>query len=320
MRRGEANRAAFLTSLGAGASAALIATATQLDAQTLPAILVASAPDEDAIAALWSVDTGAFRKAGLDVTVQRANSGAAIAAAVIGGAVDIGKSSSMGLVAAHAKGIPLVLIAPAAIYNGDAPNAGLVVAKNAPLKTAADLNGKTFSVTALGDIFAVAIQAWVDQNGGDAKTLKFVELPAAAMPDAIAAGRVDGGMLANPIFTASFTSGKCRVFAHSFDAIARHFIGAAFFCTADYAAKNHDIVATFRRVMAESATYVNAHHDESVPTIARFTGIEEPVIRTMPRLTLGTTLDPKLLQPLIDAAVRYGSIPHAFNASEMILP
>jgi NitT/TauT family transport system substrate-binding protein len=313
-------RPSFLRALGAGLSATLVAAPAPGRAQTLPKVLVASAPDEDAVAALWSIDTGAFRRAGLDVTIQRASSGAAIAAAVIGNAVDIGKSSSMGLVNAHVKGIPLLLIAPAAIYNTDSPNAGLVVAKNAPYKTAADLNGKTFSVTALGDIFAVAIQAWIDQNGGDAKTLKFVELPAAAMPDAIAAGRVDGGMLANPIFAGSIESGKCRLFSHAFDAIAPHFIGAAFFCTADYAAKNHDLVTTFRRVLAQSATYINAHHDESVPSIARFTGIDEAVIRTMPRLTLGATLDPKLLQPLIDAAVRYGSIPKGFSASEMLLP
>ncbi len=312
-------RPAFLRALGATASAAIVASPARSGAQTMPKVLVASAPDEDAVAALWSIDTGAFRKAGLDVTIQRASSGAAIAAAVIGNAVDIGKSSSMGLVTAHAKGIPLVLLAPAAIYNTDLPNAGLVVAKNAPYKTAADLNGKTFAVTALGDIFAVAIQAWIDQNGGDSKTLKFVELPAAAIPDGIAAGRVDGGMLANPIFAGSIDSGKCRLLSHAFDAIAPHFIGAAFFCTADYATKNRELVTTFRRVLAQSATYINAHHDESVPSIARFTGIEESVIRSMPRLTLGTSLDPKLLQPLIDAAVRYGSIPKGFNASEMLL-
>jgi NitT/TauT family transport system substrate-binding protein len=143
-------------------------------------------------------------------------------------------------------------------------------------------------------------------------------LPGSATADAIATGRVDGAMLANPNFTYAVASGKVRVFAHSFDVFARHFVGAAFFCTADYAAKNRDTVLKFRRSLYESGAYINAHHDETVATIATFTGIDAAVISTMPRLTLGTSLDPKLLQPLIDTGVKYGAISHAFDASEMI--
>ena len=311
------NRSSFLSGLAAAGVTAAAGSASA-EAQALTKVVIASASDEDAIAALWSVQNGAFRRAGLDVTVQKASSGAAIAAAVIGNAVDIGKASSMVLLAAHAKGIPIVLLAPAAIYNADAPNAGLLVAKDAPFKTAADLNGKTFAVAALNDIFAVAIQAWIDKNGGDSKTIKFVEIPGSATGDAIAAGRVDGAMLANPNFTNAQISGKARVFAHSFDVFARHFVGAAFFCTTDYAAKNRDTVIKVRRALFESGEYINAHHDETVPTIAAFTGLDPAVIRTMPRLTLGTSIDPKLLQPLIDTGVQYGAIAHPFPASEMI--
>jgi NitT/TauT family transport system substrate-binding protein len=311
------DRSSFLIALAAGA--ALPLGGRPAAAQTPANVLVASASDEDAIAALWAVQSGAFRRAGLNVTIQKASSGAVIAAAVIGGAVDIGKASAMVLLAAHAKGIPIVLLAPAAIYNADAPNAGLIVAKDAPFKTAADLNGKTFAAAALNDIFAVAIEAWIDKNGGDSKTIKFIELPGSATADAIASGRVDGAMLANPNFTYAVASGKVRVFAHSFDVFARHFVGAAFFCTADYVAKNKDVVLKFRRTLYESGAYVNAHHDETVPGIATFTGIDPAIIRTMPRLTLGTSLDPKLLQPLIDTGVQYGAISHAFDANDMIV-
>jgi hypothetical protein len=40
----------------------------------------------------------------------------------------------------------------------------------------------------------------------------------------------------------------------------------------------------------------------------------------MPRATLGTTLDPRLLQPLIDRAVEYKAIPKSFDARELIDP
>src|SRR5580700_8149925 len=125
------------------AAGAVIAVAPAFaGAQTLPKVRVAASPDEDILGALWGVQSGIFRKYGLDVDVQRANSGSAVAAAVAGGSIDIGKSSPMALLTAHAKGLPFVLEAPASIYSSDAPIAALIVAKDAPFKSGRDLNGK----------------------------------------------------------------------------------------------------------------------------------------------------------------------------------
>jgi len=55
-----------------------------------------------------------FPQAGLDVTIEKLNSGGAVTAAVAGGGVEIGKSSLVSLMAARAKGIPFVVVAPAA--------------------------------------------------------------------------------------------------------------------------------------------------------------------------------------------------------------
>jgi len=47
------------------------------------------------------------------------NNGAAVSAAVAGEAIDIGKSSTMPLVEAHARGLPFTLIAPANMWLKD---------------------------------------------------------------------------------------------------------------------------------------------------------------------------------------------------------
>ena len=44
------------------------------------------------------------------------------------------------------------------------------------------------------------------------------------------------------------------------------------------------------------------------------------LIAHMPRAIGGTVLDPKLVQPLIDAAAKYGAIPATFNAADIIAP
>lgn len=306
-------RSAFLAS-----GAALTLCARVVAAQPLTSIRIASAPDEDVVGALWGVESGAFRKAGLDVTVQKANSGAAVAAAVVGGSIDIGKSSLVSLITAHVKGLPFVLVAPAGVYDINAPTVGMVVGKDSTAKTAADLNGKILSASSLGDQNSIAMQGWIDQHGGDSKTVKFVELPSAAAPDALAAGRVDAATLGNPILTEALGSGKCRLFAHPFDAIAPHFIFAAYFCTADFAEKNRETVLRFRRTLLQSAAYADKHPSETVGVVAKFTGISPGVIASMTRTLAGTSLDPKLVQPLIDIAARYKAIPAPFEARTLI--
>ena len=301
------------------AAAALACVPSLAAAQTpLVKLRMASAPDEDIAAALLAQSNGAFRKAGLDVDIQRGNSGSAVAAAVVGGSLEMGKSSMMSLINAHIKGLPLVLIASAALYNSDAPVVGMIVAKNSPLKTGKDFNGKILSVSSLNDQFQIAMSAWIDARGGDSATVKYLELPASAAPAAVATGRVDGATVANPILAEAVVTGGCRIIGRPFDAIAKQFTFAAYFTSLDFAAKNKDVVARFRKAIVESSTYGNAHPADTVDVVAKFSGIDAKTIAGMTRTTLGTSLDSKLIEPLIAAALRYKAIPHGFDPREMI--
>src|ERR1700722_11819582 len=108
-------------------SAAIATRPAAAQAPALRHLTVASAQDADAVACLYAQEAGLFRKAGLDVTLTPNASGSAIASAVIGGAVDIGKSSLTALITAYSKGIAIVLVAPSALYNVDSPVTGTIV-------------------------------------------------------------------------------------------------------------------------------------------------------------------------------------------------
>jgi NitT/TauT family transport system substrate-binding protein len=300
------------------ATVACAAPCTVVRAQELKRITIGSAPTEDILASLLARDDGAFRKAGLEVTIQKANSGGAVTAAVIGGALEMGKSSTIPLIAAHVKGIPIVVVAPAAVYNADAPAVGLVVAKNSPIRSARDCNGKTFSVAGLNDLATLGIQAWIDKNGGDSKTIKLIELPSSAAVSAITSGRVDASTLDNPALSEAIAAGDVRLLSWDFDVLGRRFLWASYFCMAAYARRNPDLIAAFRGVIAQEGAYANAHPADTVDTVARFTGIDARVIRSMTRTTIGTTLDPRMLQTLIDAAALYKTIPAPFDARAMV--
>lgn len=312
-------RAAFV----AGTAAMVAGVPRFAGAQGLVKLRVSGSPDEDIKGALWGIQSGIFAKYGLDVSVQVANSGAVVTAAVIGGSIDIGKGSLLNLLGAHIRGVPIVLEAPSAIWDTNAPESALVVAKGSPIRTGRDLNGKTISVPSLGDLYQISISAWIDQHGGDSRTVKFLELPHRAAAESIAAGRVDAANIAPPVLTEAIQSGKVQIIGHAQDAIAKHFITTAYFCMADFAQKNADVMARFRRGLYEAAAYANAHPAEIAPVLAKYSGFEEKTVAAMVTTPIGTSpkqLDPRMIQPIIDAAYKYKALPSDFPAKDILDP
>jgi NitT/TauT family transport system substrate-binding protein len=300
------------------AVAAFAAGPLRVSSQQLTPLTIAGVPEESIAPALYAAQNGAFRRAGLDVTIQSQSSGSAIAAGVAGGTYGIGKSSLVSLITAKSKGLPFVLVAGGGLYNAKNPNTAIVVRADSPIKTAADLNGKTLAVSALNGIYTLSTRAWMDANGGDSTTLHEVELPIGAVAEAVVSGRIASGALIDPELAEALAAGKVRVLTYNYTAIAPLFMYAGWFCTADYLVKNHATVAAFARAMREAATYVNAHPLETIPLLAKFTANDPERIAKMHHSAYATTLDPKLIQPVIDLCARYKNIPASFDATTMI--
>ena len=170
------------------AGAALLATRERVRAQSLVKLRIASPPNADFVMAEWAQKSGVFRKYGLDADITIMASGSAAAAAMAGGSLEFARSSTLSLIEAHARGLHFVFVSPSSVYNTDAPTSGLVVAKDGPIHSAADLNGKMVSVPAVGDLDTIATSGWIDQNGGDSRTIKFLGLPHRAAPEAVISG------------------------------------------------------------------------------------------------------------------------------------
>jgi len=290
-------------------------------AQTTPgafSISIGAAFDDQTTPLLYAQQAGLFAKAGLDVHVERMNSGASIAAAVVGGTLQLGKASMLNLVTAHARGIPLTLVAPAAIYSGDRPDGGLITTTAANVRSARDLAGKVIGVASLDDLNSIATQAWIDRNGGDAQSVHFVELSTALVPAAMEQNRVDGATLWNPILTQAIAGGHAHFAAPVFDAIAKRYQVAAWFADSDWVAKNRAVVAKFVTVMHAANVYVAAHENETTTLIASFLGVDPAALGKMARSTPAPYLNAQEIDPVIAVAAAYKKIPRVFSAAEMI--
>lgn len=304
-------------------SAAVFAWPRASGAQQLQKVRLIGVHGDDMTPAYYALSKGMYLKAGLDVEMIAANSGTAATAAVVSGAYELGKGSVIASLLAHIRDLPLVLIANGVMWDSKAPVALELVTADSEIKTARDVTGKTASAAALNDIVTLALNAWVDKNGGDSTSIKWVEIPNSAEADALIAHRVDLCNLNEPQLSAALDTGKVRVFAPTMDAIGYHpgdhYVVAAYFANKEWAAKNPQLCREFARVTYEAARYTNTHHAETAQMMADVTKIPVETIRKINRPPGATSSDPALLQPVIDAAAKYKNIPRAFPAKEIYL-
>jgi NitT/TauT family transport system substrate-binding protein len=303
----------------AGAGAALLA-GERAAAQTAPALVtlrVASTANDDATTLVYAQNAGLFKSVGIDVTFQKANSGSAVAAAIAGGAIDIGKSSIIPVINGHARGIPFTIVAPCSLYHNHDLDSGLVVANDGP-HTARELTGKVISVAGLQDTTWLSARAWIDKNGGDSTAVRFIEVPGSSVLSALEEGRITAGTMSEPYVTQNVKSGKARLLAVTLEAIAPRWLIAVYMSTTDFVAKNRDLVVRFQKAMAQSATYCNTHQAETVPMMAQFTGLDPAILSQVTRAYDPPNLDPRDIQPIINAAAKYKLIEKPFDARELI--
>ena len=313
------NRAAFIVLTGSALPMAALAPRAG-SAQQIVNLQVGVPQSQDVVQILYAVKAGLFTKAGLNVELVPLVNGAAISAAVAGGSLQFGMSSLQGLISGHAHGIPFQLVAPAGLYSPEDPYAYLLVRKDSPYTSARDLNGKVLASPALKDLDWIANASWMEQNGGDFKSAKPVEMPNPNLLPSLLDGRIDAYTVGEPWTTLALDSGKVRVLARSFEAIAPRFLMTGWFTTTDYVEHNRDTVDRFNRVLRDATIYANAHKSEMVPLLAAWLKLDPALIARTMKGAEGVYLDPALIQPMIDTTAKYGIIERGFNAADLISP
>ncbi len=297
--------------------AALAAPPAPVRAQAaLVTLKIATTPLDVGAEAFYALAQGFFREAGIDAQVQAIDNGAAVAAGVASGALDIGQSNVVSLATAHEKKLPFVLIAPAARYSDEHPTTELDALNTSPLHTAKDLDGKTSTTNGILNIGQIATMAWIEKNGGDPKSVRFVEMPVASQPAALESGRLDVSLLAEPVLSQTLATGKVHVFSKPYGALGNGWLIGVYFTTESWARAHPDLVRKFADVMAQTARWANAHQAESAKILEQYT--KSTLGPQVARAVYAERLDPKSIQPVIDASARYGALTAPFPAAELL--
>jgi NitT/TauT family transport system substrate-binding protein len=285
-------------------------------AQTKDVLRVAYPTLDPTAEVMYGVDMGFFDRAGLTIQTIPLVNGAAIAAGVAGGSVDIGVGNVLTVESAFKKGVPLTMIAPGAASINSAPSNVLLVLKDSPLRTAADLNGKVIGVSPLRAIGEIATSAWIDKNGGDSSTVKYIEVPFVQAEAVLVQKRADAAFCSEPFIEQA--KATTRIFANTFSALGEGFLVTGFFAAAPWAQANAPLVARFAAVIRQIADWANKNPDKSAEILAKYAKIDVAIVKASVRSRFATTLTPAQLQPTIDASAKYKLLDAAFPAQDLI--
>lgn len=301
--------AALPVGLAAGAT-------TCASAADLTKIRIATAASETSGAAMYAQDLGYFTQAGLAADLAFFQSGAVIVNAVVSGSSDFGSSAVSSLALARGRGLPVIIVAAGGLSTGKEISA-IIVLKDGPL-TAADLNGKTMAVPGLGTFSQYTAQLWIDKNGGDSRTVKFVETPVPEMSTALETHRVDSATTFEPGITLAMATGNFRLLGNCSSVVAPRWLNSVWFSTDAYVQQNPDATRRFVSAIRQAALWANSHVAQSGQILVKYSKLDPDLAARMTRDQQGTVLSPELLQPNLDVLARYNALPNPVTVSQLV--
>jgi len=273
----------------------------------------------DNAAMFMAMEKGFFKAEGLELETVPMAGGAVIVQGVTSGDLQFGWTNVISLYQAHVEGFDFKFIAGGAtnVRKSNETHAILVL-KDAPIKSAKDLAGKTVAVNTLNNIVHLMAMAWVDKNGGSSAKVKFIELPFPQMEAALVAGRVDAISVQEPFVAAAMRRPEVRLLAHPWGDVAPRFLIASYFASDKWIQKNRDTAQAFVRAINRGVDAVHADKDGARAAMIKWAGLNPEMVGKIGLPVFDKSVSEKDLQVTIDLTQKYKMIRRAIKARDVI--
>jgi NitT/TauT family transport system substrate-binding protein len=227
-------------------------------------------------------EKGFFAKRGIDLKTTIAEAGPLIVPGVVKGEFQFGFANMTSLMINQTKNVPIQVVASGVASTGQKglDFGGVVVPVNSKIQTAADLNGKTIAVNAVGSIGDTTVRESVRAAGGDPKSLKFVAKPLPQMQAFMEAGGADAAWTVEPWLSLTKGTGG-RVVAWNYVDLAPKLTVAAYFTNAKLVQENPDLVKRFVESMQESMRFADNHPDQIRDILQTYMTIDRVLTQAM---------------------------------------
>jgi NitT/TauT family transport system substrate-binding protein len=269
----------------------------------------------------WAADEqGFFKKQGLSVKTVEMAGGAAIQPAVQSGQLDLGWSNVVSVVLAKSKGFDFRFFSGGVFLGpGHYQNQVVLVKKNSPITSPAQLVGKTVGFNLLGGINELAVRATLQREGIDPGKVKMVELGTPQVVPPLVQGRVDAVAANEPQITIGRQNDSVRILMpNPFGALGKEPFLAGFMSTSKWLDAHPKTAAAFSRAIAEATRWVDQNPDAAHQLLSKHTGIPAKVVDKMIPSIPKPTVTPADIQPWINGAKEFGLTDKTFPPGDVL--
>ncbi|MEV0617902.1 ABC transporter substrate-binding protein [Nonomuraea sp. NPDC050404] len=210
---------------------------------------------------------GFFKEEGLTVKTEIIQAPTAVMPKILNGSMDVFLGSYVSFMTINDSGAAKLKLFQHTM--GGAPGfCAVVVNKDSPIRTVADLKGRTVAVNVLKTLGHTVVNAHLREAGLKVDDVKFVAVPFADQLGALASGKVDAAWLAEPFLSAARKDGARQIV----DTIGGPTAGVpidGWGVTEQWLAKNPKTAAALHRALAKGQEIAGADRkaiDEVVPT------------------------------------------------------
>lgn len=203
----------------------------------------------------WGISEGIFADHGIEVELTTVQSGAAGIAAIQAGEVDVAYANPLTSLQAIAEGVSLKIVSGTGLSTEDSNE--VVVTTDSEFTEAADLQGQTIALNALGGLAQIVTEAWIADAVDGESTAQFVAIPFADQVTSVVGGSVPAAEVAASQAVSAHADGTVRTLGNPFfDGIGE--IPTAFYVAdGDFEEANAETLAAFAEAMTDTATSAN---------------------------------------------------------------
>lgn len=233
-------------------------------------IRIGYTPSASFDAAFLAKDQGFFDKRSLDVALQIIALNSNIPAAMVGGSIDIGGTTTTVLLQAVDSDIDLTVLSGTNLTFAESTNSAIVARNGAGIEKPADFVGKKVGVPGIGAIVDVMQRQWLKQRGVDYTTVDYVEVPFPQQPDALRNALVDAVVTVEPTYSRILRAGLGKDVGRAYSVLPLGTQTILYSATRAWASAHAQAVRAFAEANAEGAAYAETHPDEARTAIAKY--------------------------------------------------
>jgi len=261
---------------------------------------------------------GLFDAHGLDVTPVTLNSGEQATNKLLSGQLQFAFSNYVTTILAASQGAQLRVVADGAQAQ---PNTNdLMVARNSPIRSVAQLRGKTIAVNATGNIATMMTDSTLRAYGVPVDSVRYQVIPFPDMAAALAAHAVDAAWMAEPFITESGEETGAEELADTASGPMASFPTAGYATLRSYAKANPAVVTEFTAALVQ-AEALSANRSVVEQAIATYiSGMKPALVAAVQMDQYPTALSRARLQRVADTMLSAGLLTRPFNVSQLLSP